>query len=377
MARRARLIALVLAVLAAHGAALDWISRHWLAADTLRPMTAPLLTRLITPNTPAPPVAPPRIKPKVPVAQARRPPSAMVSIAPQATATVATTTTTTPGTPSEALPPAAPEGTATPPPAPPSERPSPLPAPEATPQPPAEPAVAAREPAVPEAPTPPADVSPPTDPLASWPADTRLSYQLRGWFRGELYGDARVQWQREAERYQVRIEIDIGPFASLAMTSQGVARPDSLHPDAYEETRRGKSRVVRLGEQQLSLEGGRRLPRPAGVQDTASQFVDLSHRFASGLEPLEVGRAISFWMARPGGLDLWTYDITEQVTLQTPQLGPVQAFHLVPRPTAQPRGNITAEMWFAPSLQYLPVRIRINQGKEIWLDLLVEKIEQR
>ena len=34
-------------------------------------------------------------------------------------------------------------------------------------------------------------------------------------------------------------------------------------------------------------------------------------------------------------------------------------------------------MWFAPSLQYLPVRIRVNMGESTYVDLMVEKIEQR
>jgi hypothetical protein len=76
-------------------------------------------------------------------------------------------------------------------------------------------------------------------------------------------------------------------------------------------------------------------------------------------------------------VDYWTYDIVERVVLQTPQLGAVEAFHLKPRPIANPRGNVTAEMWFAPSLQFLPVRIKVNMGEQNHVDLLVEKIEQQ
>ena len=47
------------------------------------------------------------------------------------------------------------------------------------------------------------------------------------------------------------------------------------------------------------------------------------------------------------------------------------------RSIANPRGNITVEMWFAPSLQYLPVRIRVNMGEGTYLELTVVKIEQR
>ena len=55
----------------------------------------------------------------------------------------------------------------------------------------------------------------------------------------------------------------------------------------------------------------------------------------------------------------------------------MEAFHLKPRPIPNPRGNITAEMWFAPALQYLPVRIMVLMGEEATIDLLVEQIEQR
>ena len=61
-----------------------------------------------------------------------------------------------------------------------------------------------------------------------------------------------------------------------------------------------------------------RVPRPPGVQDSASQFVELGHRFATGKDVLEVGRSVSYWMARPGGVDLWTYDIVGKEMLQSP-----------------------------------------------------------
>jgi hypothetical protein len=145
----------------------------------------------------------------------------------------------------------------------------------------------------------------------------------------------------------------------------------------YEEERRGKRRSVRVENGLVQYEGERSQPRPAGVQDTASQFIELGHRFAQGLAPLEVGRTVDVWLARPGGVDLWTYDVVGVEPLALGELGTVPAFHLKPRPIANARGNITAEMWFAPGLQYLPVRIRINTGEADYLDLAVRAIEQR
>jgi hypothetical protein len=213
--------------------------------------------------------------------------------------------------------------------------------------------------------------------LDQWPVDTRLSYEVNGMYRGPLYGKADVQWQREGDKYQVRLHVNVS-FITQNFTSQGEVTPAGLVPHEYEELRTpgNKRRVTHLGQESVTLDNGTRLPRPPRVQDTASQFVELAQRFAQGKEKLEVGRTVSVWLARPGGVDEWTYDITEREMLKTP-MGEVEAFHLKPRAIPIPRGNISAEMWFAPSLQYLPVKIRVVMGNEAYLDLMVQQIEQK
>ncbi len=355
MARRKPLIAaLLLAVLLGHALVLQWLAWQAQEQAALKLMAAPMFTRLLQP---AAPVAPPPVAVTKP-ARVRAPRPATIEAV--ASSTPAEVTTTAPA------------------PVPATETVAAEPA-QATPTAaltPAEEVATTPTPTVP-APTATATASPSPSPatLDSWPGDTRLSYRVGGYFRGELHGDARVQWQRQGDRYQTRIDIDLGPV-SVVMTSQGQVTEQGLAPSAYEETRVGKRRSAQLQERQVTLSDGSQVPRPDGVQDTASQFVELSHRFASGQLPLEVGRSVSLWLARPGGVDYWTYDVVKKEVLQTPQLGAVEAFHLKPRPLANARGNITAEMWFAPSLQYLPVRILVTAG-DANLDLFVEKIEQR
>ncbi|MES2424437.1 MAG: hypothetical protein V4562_08420, partial [Pseudomonadota bacterium] len=185
----------------------------------------------------------------------------------------------------------------------------------------------------------------------SWPADTRLRYRVAGYFRGDFVGDGQVQWQRDGARYQVKVEVSIGWLAGFAMTSQGRTSAAGLLPEAYEEEQRGRNRrSLLLQDGELVFANGQRLLRPPGVQDTASQFVELSHRFATGQTPLAVGQQVQMWLARPNGADLWTYDVVAVETLYPPRLPPVEAFHLKPRPLDKPRGPITAELWFAPSL---------------------------
>ena len=212
--------------------------------------------------------------------------------------------------------------------------------------------------------------------LASWPSDTRLTYKLGGNYRGELHGSARVLWQRAGTRYHTAVEMSAGLLASLSFTSQGDITEGGLRPEVYEENVRGRRRGVRLGED-VRLNNGDRIARPEAVQDTASQFVELGHRFSTGQVKLVPGAQVNFSMARPGGIDEWTYDVIGEETLHLPRLGPVPTLHLKPRPLSKPRGPISAEIWYAPSLQYLPVRIRITQGNDNYIDLMVDTIEQR
>ena len=348
MARPANLKLALLAggVVLGHLLALEWLGRQADAISALQAMAPPMFTRLLQPAKPPPLSGVPATPGPPKAARAALPPAPPASAA------------------REEAPPeqqAAEE-----------VRPSP-PEPDAAPA--AEPAVAQSEPEVAEPPVPAAS-APASASLDHWPVDTRLNYDVSGHWRGPLYGNARVLWQRVDGKYQVRLDVDLGLFSQV-LASQGEVTPQGLLPHVYEEQRPGKRRIARIGEQVVTLESGRTLPKPDGVQDTASQFVELSQRFATGQEKLEVGRTVSVWLARPGGVDHWTYDIVEREMLRVPRMGEVEAFRLVPRPIDRPRGNYTAEMWFAPSLQYLPVRIRVNMGTEAWLDLMLEKIEQR
>ncbi|MFC5496127.1 DUF3108 domain-containing protein [Caenimonas terrae] len=358
MARRNALIAaLLLAVLLGHALVLQWLAWQVREPSALRLMAAPMLTRMLQQQAAPAPVPQP-----VRTARARRkaPAAAMQSVVPSVPAE-ATVTAAAPEPVVEPAPPA-PEPVASEPAA-------------ATPT-----AVATAD--APDAatasPTADASVPPTTDSVGvtadGWPIDTRLSYQVGGYYRGELHGNARVEWLRDGERYQTRVDISLGPI-SVMMTSQGQVRDKELRPSAYEESGLGKRRTVSI-QDKVVLNDGSQVDRPDGLQDTASQFIELSHMFSSGQQPLEVGRSVSFWLARPGGLDYWTYDVTDKESLPTPFLGPVEAFHLKPRKPQNPRGNIMAEIWFAPTLQYLPIRIRVTSG-DANLDLSIDKIEQR
>lgn len=263
----------------------------------------------------------------------------------------------------------------------------PLPTPEPTP--PAEVVVVApAEPAASEAVSMPevaavaeAASSPLPSPAFEWPPSTSVTYTLIGNYRGEVRGSARVQWVRQDSRYQVHVDIVIGPsFAPLIsrrMSSDGEVGEQGLVPRRYDEATRlpfQKLRRVTLQftPEQVTLANGNQQEALPGLQDAASQFVQLMWLFTTQPELLRAGNTVTMPLALPRRIGRWVYDVVGQERLTTP-IGDIDAYHLKPRLGQQrPGTELSAEVWFAPTLQYLPVRIRVQQDADTFVDVMID-----
>jgi hypothetical protein len=229
-----------------------------------------------------------------------------------------------------------------------------------------------------------AAASAPAQPSFEWPPSTRLSYRLTGNARGPVEGQARVEWLRQGTRYQVVMEASVGPaFAPLMTrreTSEGEITAEGLSPRQYEMEmkvvlRPARRTRIEMGPDTVRLPAGETLPRPAGLQDAVSQFVHMTWLFTLQPALLTPGRSIEMPLALPRRVEPWTYDVVGAETLYT-EAGALEAVHVRPRRPARP-GDFTAEMWVAPSLQNLPVRIVVRQDNENWIDLALERLPQQ
>ena len=217
-----------------------------------------------------------------------------------------------------------------------------------------------------------------------WPTSTRLTYALTGNYRGEVLGSAQVEWIRSGTRYQVHLDLVIGasvaPLISRRMSSDGDITPTGLSPRRYDEDTkvvfRDRRRLTMLFEPDaVVMPSGERRERWPGVQDTASQFVQLTFMFTLNPELLRVGKQFVVPLALPKNIDRWTYEVMKEEVLYTP-FGQVNAFHVMPRRITQPGSELRVEIWFAPQLRYLPVRIRIEQDAETYAELMLDRRPQ-
>ena len=349
--RRAAALSLAIAVIAVHGCVVEHLADHMAEFDAHAAMPARIEVAYVREmEISEPPKAVPRAPPPAPPKKRR----ALLPAAQPPAASAAQPERIDPDPP---LPPAEP---------PPAEPP------------PAElPAVAADTPAEPPA-------EPASAPAFAWPASTRVSYVLTGHYRGEIHGSAQVEWVRVGLRYQVHLDVTVGlPFAPLLtrrMSSDGRLTEEGLAPERYDEDSKlafhDRRRVtLRFEPDAVVLPDGRRRARWRGVQDAASQFAQLTYLFTTQPELLTPGTTVEVPLALPRSVSRWVYDVRAPEPVYTP-FGAVEAFPLKPRRVARPGGDLTAEIWFAPALAYLPVRIRIHQDPETFIDLVIARKPQ-
>lgn len=386
--RQAALALLVAVVLVVHGCATQWLADRMGGLGLAEPMperieVAYVSDMAVGPAPLAAPAAPAMpLPPRAPVAAPARAASAPEPAASRALPLLppAVTQAVAPDPVAEPAPAASPDS---------ATLPLPLSEPESTvtsaappvPEPAAvtEPVAAAQ--ATPQVASPSAVPGDGAVPAFDWPVSTRLSYRLTGNVRGEVNGDAQVEWIRVDDRYQVHLDITVGlsfaPLMTRRMSSHGNITREGLSPRRYDQDTKvgfgAHQRVAVLFEPDaVVLANGQRRERWPGVQDTASQFIQLTYLFSTRPELLRAGNTLDVPLALPRNISRWAYDVIGEETVHSP-IGAIATFHLKPRRAVVKGGDLSAEIWFAPSYRYLPVRIRIQQDAETFIDLVVAR----
>lgn len=222
--------------------------------------------------------------------------------------------------------------------------------------------------------------STPAGPTFVWPKATRVNYKLEGYFRGPFYGTASVEWVRQEARYQVRLDANVPVLGSMSMISEGLIRREGLSPERYESVnkvalRAPKINVVSFEGSEVVLGTGERVPRAPNMQDPVSLLIHLAYQFISRPQLLKPGNTVELPLAYGKKAETLAFDVMEE-DVQHTDIGDIPALRVKPRRTSQEKGDLVGETWFAPTLQYLPIRILTKAG-EVTLDMKMEGAPQQ
>lgn len=292
----------------------------------------------------------------------------------------------------------------------PAPRPAPAPQPVAVLEPPAQPAetlvVAASEAPAPSqdvaviepAPPPPTPVEPmaappaePETPLASEPTDTddaqlaaagtqhparagaalppatpppatRLLYDVTGNVKGIGYkAQGALDWAVADGRYEARMEMRVLLLGSRSQTSTGRIGPNGLMPERFaDKSRSEKATHFDNAQQRIRFSSNApEVPLQPGAQDRLSLFLQLASLLQARPQAYTTGQTVDMQVAGTGDAPIWRFEVGEESTMSLPA-GEFKVRHLVRQPRKE--FDSTVEMWLAPSLHHLPVRLRVKQA---------------
>lgn len=212
-------------------------------------------------------------------------------------------------------------------------------------------------------------------PSAQVPPSTRLAYEIRGKAKGLGYSaDAQLQWQIEGSRYTAEMEISAFLLGNRVQSSRGSIGPQGLMPQRFGDRRRGSEKAAHFDHVRQLIRFSNNAPDAAlqpGAQDRLSVFLQLGSLLQARPQAYLEGAEIALQVAGTGDAEIWRFEVGQLQTLNLPA-GPLAARRLLREPRRD--YDSTVEVWLAPSLQHLPVRIRVTEHDGAFADQLLRQL---
>ena len=202
----------------------------------------------------------------------------------------------------------------------------------------------------------------------SIPSSVRLTYKMTGLSRGLNYhANGELNWRREANRYESSMVVSAFLLGSRSMTSVGEVTADGLAPKRFGDKARNELAAhFDADKGKITFSANRpELPWQRGAQDRLSVFFQLAGLLAGQAGAVPTGTRIALYTVGPRDAETWTFIVETMDNLSLP-VGDIKALRLTREPKREFDQKI--ETWFAPSMSYWPVRIKITQSNGDFVD---------
>lgn len=203
------------------------------------------------------------------------------------------------------------------------------------------------------------------------PPPTRLAFDVSGQAKKFAYSArAELLWQHDGSRYEARQEISAFLVGTRAQRSVGAITAQGLMPERFSDRSRSEQAAhfdYAKGRVTFSANTPDAAVGP-GAQDRLSLFIQLGALLAADPARFVPGTQITLTTVSARSADRWTFTVEGPETLDLPA-GPTPALKLLRLPRKD--YDQKAELWVAPGLGYLPVRIKLTQANGDFADLLL------
>ena len=201
------------------------------------------------------------------------------------------------------------------------------------------------------------------------PAPTRLAFDVSGQAKKFAYNArAELLWQHDGSRYEARQEVSAFLVGSRAQRSVGAITAQGLLPEKFSDKSRSEQ-AAHFDHAKGRATFSANTPEAAvgpGAQDRLSLFIQLGAMLAADPGRFVPGTQVTLTTVSARTADRWTFTVEGPETLDLPA-GPTPALKLQRLPRKE--YDQKAELWVAPALNYLPVRIKLTQANGDFADL--------
>jgi hypothetical protein len=202
----------------------------------------------------------------------------------------------------------------------------------------------------------------------SVPPSMRLHYEVTAQARGiALRGDGELQWRHDGNRYEARLEVSSPLLPKRVQQSAGSITAEGLAPLRFSDKARSEEAA------HFDREGGKvtfSSNRPeaalqAGAQDRLSVTLQLGAMIAGEPKKFPAGTSISIQTASAREAEPWVFTVEGAESLALPG-GTLDTLKLTRNPRKEFDQKV--ELWLAPGMDYVPVRLRLTQPNGDWVD---------
>ncbi len=213
------------------------------------------------------------------------------------------------------------------------------------------------------------------------PPSALLQYKVRANVRGlSVDGDSKIDWSWNDKQYRLALETrTLLTGVLLADTSEGRFDSEGLAPDSYSAKRmmRGRS-VARFDRVKGDIDfagNGASYTLQGGEQDRVSVLWQLASMMRAKPDAFVPGSRWNFFVAGHRGGDTWTFEVKEPQRLRS-AFGEIDTLHLSHIPE-DASSKTTVDVWFAPSQEWFPVRIRFSEPNGDYVDQTLESVKRK
>jgi len=191
------------------------------------------------------------------------------------------------------------------------------------------------------------------------PPDADLAYEVQGQAKGLRYtASGELRWRQSGGRYELSMRLSAFLVGSRSQSSTGQIDATGLLPERFSDRSRSE-RAAHFDRTAGTIRFSNNAPDSPllpNAQDRLSVFLQLAGWLQAGA--FQAGDVLELPVAGVGGSQTWRFAVGDLETLSLPA-GSLTARKLVREPADTYDSRV--EVWLAPELGHLPVRLRITQ----------------